>query len=208
MNSQKFQQHEFSYTAINDDIDRLAASLGDALDLAGLRLHPPQLKKVRILNLACGRADETGILLKVLAPCAEAAEMIGIDVRHREIMEASQRWQSTEGVSSSFLVHDATKLDAIKEIGSGFDYAFMRHQNFWNGDLTWHKIYDQALHLLKPSGLLIITSYFDREHLLALKAIQSLGAKLKLSWQNPRTRKLSDAPNKSTDRHIAIFQLP
>ena len=57
----------------------------------------------------------------------------------------------------------------------------MRHQNYWNGTPYSFKIYDQALHLLKPHGLLIITSYFDREHLLALQALQSLGAELLLT---------------------------
>ena len=82
----------------------------------------------------------------------------------------------------------------------------MRHQNFWNGDMTWTKIYDEALHRLDENGLFVITSYFDREHKLALDAIQSLGAQLVCSERNPHSRQLGDAPNKSVDRHVAVFR--
>lgn len=162
--------------------------------------------QLRILNLACGRADESGVLHRILSPCAAELTMIGLDIRDREITEANQRWKSLENTHTAFLVQDASKLHEISELSEPFDIAFMRHQNFWNGDLTWHRIYDNALHRLKKDGLLIITSYFDREHFLALQAIQSLGAKLIHTIRNPHSRPLSDAPGKSVDRHIAIFK--
>ena len=205
----------FSFEHTREDIANLDVSRRDFLaDCEKTAL--PDLKKrlvgtkkpVRILNLACGRADETGILMKIRSPSAEACELVGIDIREREIDEANQRWNVATGGAAQFLVHDGTKLDEIKGLKEGFNYAFMRHQNYWNGDLTWHKIYDQALHLLKPEGLLIITSYFDREHMLAMRAIQSLGAKLLLTWQNPRTRMIEEKYAKSAARHIAIFKLP
>jgi len=196
----------FSYKHNSEDIARLKLSLSESLKEAKITLKKD--KPVRILNLACGRSDETGILLDMLAPSPEACEFIGIDIRSREIAEANERWNKLTEGNANFLVHDGTKINEIEELGGGFDYAFMRHQNFWNADLTWFKIYDNALHMLKPEGLLIITSYFDHEHLLALKAIQSLGAKLILTWQNPRTRMIDVRCKKSTDRHIAIFRLP
>ena len=198
---------DFNYDHVRSDIDSLHLSLTDCLKQAGIAI-PTKKRKVRILNLACGRSDETGILMKILAPSAEACELIGIDIREREIDEANSRWNKHTAGAAQFLVHDGTKLDQIKQIKDGFDYAFMRHQNYWNGDLTWFKIYDQALHLLKPQGLLIITSYFDREHMLALQALQSLGAQLLLTWENPRTRMIEKKYTKSADRHIAIFKLP
>jgi precorrin-6B methylase 2 len=81
----------------------------------------------------------------------------------------------------------------------------MRHQNYWNGATTWQNIYDSALHRLSKTGILVITSYFDQEHLQALQAIQQLGASLVTTIQNPQSRPVRDAPNKSVDRHIAIF---
>jgi hypothetical protein len=51
----------------------------------------------------------------------------------------------------------------------------------------------------------VITSYFDQEHLQAVQAIQELGACLINTIQNPLSRSLHDAPDKSVDRHISIF---
>jgi len=99
-------------------------------------------------------------------------------------------------------------LGQLKELGSEFDIAFMRHQNYWNGDTTWTQIYDQALHRLDEQGLLVITSYFDREHRLALDAIQGLGAELICSERNNDSRIVTDAPGKSVDRHVAVFRKP
>jgi len=164
-------------------------------------------EEIRILNLACGRSDETGVLLDLLAPHAVSRELFGIDIRHREIAEANERWKKRTKGQASFVVHDGTKIDELAKVREPFDFAFMRHQNFWNSDTTWFKIYDQALHALKPHGCLIITSYFDREHLLALKAIESLKANLLLTYPNPRSRLIDASCQKSADKHIAIFNL-
>ncbi|SHJ09988.1 Methyltransferase domain-containing protein [Rubritalea squalenifaciens DSM 18772] len=194
---------DFSNQHTESDLDTLHTLL-DSLLRPYLK---SELSNLRILNLACGRADETGVLHRILSPCAAELTMIGVDIRDREIAEANLRWKSLQGAQAAFLVQDASKLHQVDELSQPFDVAFMRHQNFWNGDLTWHRIYDQALHSLKSEGLLIITSYFDREHFLALQAIQSLGAKLVHTIRNPHSRPLPDAPGKSVDRHIAIFKL-
>lgn len=193
---------EFSNPNTDDDLEILEKLLESLLE--------PHLGKdhanLRILNLACGRADESGVLHKILSPCTAELTMIGVDIRDREIAEARQRWKSLHNTQSDFLVQDASKLHEVAALSQPFDIAFMRHQNFWNGDLTWHRIYDNALHRLKAGGLLFITSYFDREHFLALQAIQSLGAKLIHTVRNPHSRPVPDAPGKSVDRHIAIFR--
>jgi hypothetical protein len=54
-------------------------------------------------------------------------------------------------------------------------------------------------------GRLVITSYFDKEHALALDAIQKLGGELIRSEFNEETRELV-TPGKSMDRHVAIFR--
>lgn len=200
------EQSHFSHDGTQHDVEALGLFLRDALASANVSLRPSS--SVKILNLACGRSDETKVLFDILAPCAEARELLGVDIRQREIAEASQRWNTLEHGDASFIVHDGTQIGTLDAAKEGFDFAFMRHQNFWNGDTTWMKIYDQALHALKPEGLLIITSYFDREHLLAVEALQSLGALLLLSWRNPRSRMIDARIKKSADRHLAIFRLP
>lgn len=164
-------------------------------------------RNIRILNLACGRADETGVLLKLFGGESLGCELLGIDIRAREIQEAQQRWNKWSSKQANFLVHNGTKINEIAAVREKFDIAFMRHQNFWNGDTTWFKIYDQALHALKENGVLIITSYFDKEHMLAIEALTRLGAKLNLTMRNQNSEMIQRKYQKSSDRHIAIFSL-
>ena len=57
----------------------------------------------------------------------------------------------------------------------------------------------------EDDGLLVITSYFDKEHQLALEALQGLGADLIETKHNPLARKLQTA-GKSVDKHIAVLR--
>lgn len=180
----------------------------------------------RILDLACGACDEAETLVDYFASLkAKAAtesgassadagkhiQLTGIDVRAREITDATRRFRSTrkEGddlrAEFEFLNGDATKIDDHRELGENFDVVFMRHQNLWNGRRTWEEIFDKALQKLDDDGRLIITSYFDREHQLALESIQQLGGELIVSEQNDDSRHLVTT-GKSIDRHVAVFR--
>ncbi|MGJ8673460.1 class I SAM-dependent methyltransferase [Rubritalea sp.] len=157
------------------------------------------------LNIACGRADETGTLLRCLSPLCAHLHLTGVDIRDRELSDARRRWPSTPHADIAFLKHDASKLQLIRSLPAEVDLVLMRHQNFWNGAETWIRIYDSALQQLSPNGRLIITSYFDREHRQAVQAISALGAQLLHTFQNPRSRVILKQPLKSVDRHIAVF---
>lgn len=192
----------FSYPGIDGDIACLSELLGIALQT--VTWHPPE--SPAILNLACGRADETGILLKNLAPAANRLFYLGIDLRAPEINEARARWIPTAplGWDLDFRVGDAARTDRMKQLPP-FDFIFVRHQNFWNDAPIWTELYANALTLLKSHGLLAITSYFDREHALASACLKQLGAECLTSIAHPNSRLLPDAPGKSVDRHLAIF---
>ncbi len=180
---------------------------------------------LRILDIACGdcrEADALGDAFNEMK--AERApddgkpldiQLTGIDVRAREIADANRRFggkredAKTGGKrEAEFLTGDASKLDQHKQLGDGeaFDMVFLRHQNYWNGDRTWEEIFDQALNKLDPDGRLVITSYFDEEHRLALDAIENLGGELIVTERNKESRALKDAPGKSVDRHVAVFR--
>ena len=181
---------------------------------------------LRILDIACGDCREADTLGDTFAemkadqaaPEANAPpldiKLTGIDMRAREIADAQRRFggkreheETGAKREAEFLTGDASKLDEHKQLGDGeaFDVVFMRHQNYWNGDATWEKIYDQALEKLDPEGRLVITSYFDEEHKLALDAIQKLGGQLIVTEENEESRALS-TPGKSIDRHVAVFR--
>lgn len=188
-------------TLLNEDLAKLKLLL-TPLITANLKVRN---RSLRCLNLACGRADESGILKEILAPLTPSLQIFGVDIRSRELDVARNRWRSDPHTVYTFLYHDATKLHLIAELDQQCDIILMRHQNYWNGATTWQKIYDSALDRLRPNGILVITSYFDQEHLQALQAIQQLGASLIITTQNPQSRILMETPVKSVDRHIAIF---
>lgn len=165
-----------------------------------------RLSQLRVLNLACGRADETGILIDCLRPLCRNLEITGIDIRNREIGEAKQRWSKHPAANCQFFTQNASQLDHVRELDGPYDLIFMRHQNYWNGAETWVRIYDAALERLSDTGILTITSYFDREHKQAMQAISTLGGEVQHTLRNPQSRTIADAPNKSVDRHIATFQ--
>ena len=200
------------------DLERLHRMLhkvaGD--DLETLRRRLASRDEARILDIACGECREAEVLTDFMAEIKGAPDstvkLTGIDVRAREIADAQKKFGSRRGPDSKrgkrefeFLTGDATKLQSNSEMGEDFDLVFMRHQNYWNGDSTWEKIFDQALEKLGKDGRLVITSYFDKEHSLALKALQRLGGELIRTEFNAETRELI-TPGKSVDRHIAIFK--
>ncbi|MGE9271429.1 MAG: class I SAM-dependent methyltransferase [Verrucomicrobiales bacterium] len=192
----------FSYPGTNGDMERLAALLDLALQTIGWMPSPSP----SILNLACGRADETGILLERLAPLAHRFFYLGIDLRKPEIQEARQRWiiQKGSGQELEFRTGDASRTDRMNQLPE-FDFIFIRHQNFWSDPPLWSRLYRNALARLKPNGRLTITSYFDLEHDLATACLRQLGATQLLHLPHPHSRPLRDAQGKSVDRHLAVF---
>lgn len=196
----------FSYRETPEDL----ACLRQLLKTCALPHLSPQLPSQRhILNLACGRSDETGLLTELFSHPTGETRFTGIDIRAAELDEASARWsdQSNQRLKADFLALDASKLPLLREIPQPTHLAFFRHQNFWNGPRLWTALFDNALHQLHPDGLMIITSYFDKEHLLALSALESLGAYRLATVKNPRSRPVRPTPGKSVDRHAAVFSL-
>lgn len=205
--------------ANEDDLERLRRILRKVKDrdteFVKSRLEKGK-KPVRVLDLACGSCHEAGVIVDLAAemqgdPQAEVS-LTGMDVRAREIAEAAAQFGKVRPAGEQggrrefeFLVGDATKLDEAKELGGDYDLVFLRHQNYWNGARDWHEIFDHALEKLGDDGRLVITSYFDKEHALALETIQKLGGELIATEANPESRALA-TPGKSIDRHVAMFR--
>ena len=188
---------------LQQDLEKLEGNLRKLLDP-----HVAQKDHLNLLNIACGRGDETGVLSKILSEKSKSAHIQGLDIRAAQIDQANSRWKSSlekTRTTTDFITHRGDQLDELSEIDEP-DIAFLRHQNFWNDRPVWTKIFDQALDKLSEDGHLVITSYFDKEHALATKALRSLGAIEVGSIVNPNSRLLSDAPGKSVDKHLAIFK--
>jgi len=188
---------------LQQDLEKLEDNLRNLLDP-----HVAQKDHLTLLNIACGRGDETGVLSKILSEKSKSAHIQGLDIRAAQIDQANSRWKSSlekTRTTTDFITHRGDQLDELSEIDPP-DIAFLRHQNFWNDRPVWTKIFDQALDKLSEDGHLVITSYFDKEHALATEALRSLGAIEVGSIVNPNSRLLSDAPGKSVDKHLAIFK--
>jgi chemotaxis methyl-accepting protein methylase len=187
--------------AIQEDMAKLKSLLQESL----LPHLAAGQKDMRILNLACGRCDEAETLIQVGSDLAKggSVEMVGADIRIREIRQARE---THSHLPAEFLIEDATKIDQHKELGDDFNMVFLRHQNFWHGQELWKKIFDQGIAKLRPDGMLVITSYFDVEHRLALRALEALGMEVVSNKRNKASRALKDAPGKSVDRWVAVLR--
>ena len=196
----------FQLETLPEDMRVLRQAL--SATLKGIQDPPKIRSEQRILNLACGRADETGVLADTFGAEAGKLEIVGADIRSAEIEEARLRWKTPAygDIHTRFHVEDGNRfLDAMSP-NEKFDLTFMRHQNFWNDPRLWTRMFEGGLQQLSDDGLFVITSYFDLEHQLACQKMATLGATKVADLRNMDSRNLSDAPGKSVDRHIAVFR--
>ncbi len=192
----------YRFVGIAEDVLRLKALVRGALNL--ISWVPPLSPS--LLNIACGRADETGVLLELLASHSHSGIYLGMDLRDAEIAEAKKRWSHLSSIDFpiEFRVADASSIHSGPRKMS-FDMIFIRHQNYWDAPDVWERIFQQALAQLNTQGLLVFTSYFDREHELAVAALSTRGARCLLGIPHLYSRELPDAKGKSVDRMLAIF---
>lgn len=193
------QRLPFSYEGIDGDILRLGVLLEEVFALAKMRLTG----KVAVLNLACGRADETGVLAAALTP-AEIGFYLGMDLRADAVGEARERWELPGG-EIDFREGNAATIGRMEGLPE-FDLIFIRHQNYWHEPMVWEGILDEALAALKDDGYLVCTSYFDTEHELLLASLREKGAKLLANVRHPSSRGLPDAEGKSVDRWVGVWK--
>ncbi len=192
------QRTRFRFPGTAGDVARLESLLRDALVAADFSAPGP----LAVLNLACGRGDETGALAAALAP-RRIAFYLGIDLRPEAVAEAGARWDLPDG-TIEFRAGDASATHRMRELPA-FDFIFIRHQNYWHEPKVWDRLLRNALEALKPGGLLACTSYFDREHELLKAALLTRRARMLVDLRHPASRPLPDARGKSVDRHLAIF---
>lgn len=192
------QKLPYSYEGTDADVRRLAVLLGEVFALAGLRFSG----KLAVMNLACGRADETGALAAAVAP-AEMGFYLGMDLRADAIAEARKRWELPGG-EIDFREGNAAMIGRMEGLPD-FDMVFIRHQNYWHGPMVWEGILEESLAALKEGGYLVCTSYFDLEHELLVASMRARGAKVLANVLHASSRPLPDAEGKSVDRWVVVF---
>ncbi|MDF1811905.1 MAG: hypothetical protein P1V20_06815 [Verrucomicrobiales bacterium] len=203
----------------SQDMKNLWLMLEKALTKTGR--NPGIDDQIRLLNLACGHCEEGSILPAFFGKGGKRVRQFAMDLRDREIDKARRRYNMTENLfrkagiprvrekdernTVEFVADDATHLVGYGQVPARFDVIFIRHQNLWHDREVWKKIYEFVINRLEPdNGVLFITSYFDREHILALELLKTLGGNVLFTEQNPHTREL-DYPGKTVDRHVAAI---
>jgi hypothetical protein len=192
------QKLPFTHEGTDGDVRRLVVLLGEVFALAELRFSG----RLALLNLACGRADETGALAAALAP-SEIGFYLGMDLRAEAIAEARKRWELPDGVIE-FREGNATMIGRIDGLPE-FDMVFIRHQNYWHEPMVWEGILEEALAGLKDGGYLVCTSYFDLEHELFVASMRARGAKVLANVRHAASRPLPEGGGKSVDRWVAVW---
>jgi SAM-dependent methyltransferase len=211
----EFDRSEF----FGDDMRRLWAMCERVVVKSG-RAPGGRRDVLNLLNLACGYCEEGAVLSAFWGRGGRRVRQFAMDLRHAEIDKARRRYAATErmfeaagitkirrrdeGSDVEFIADDATSLVGYGEIPEHYDVVFIRHQNLWHDRATWLRIFEFSLTRIADNGLLLITSYFDREHLLALELIKSLGGEVLVSERNLSSRELG-YPGKSVDRHVAAI---
>jgi SAM-dependent methyltransferase len=173
---------------------------------------PEAGEAMEILDLACGTCREAETLISTLRDLRERpsrpVRFVGVDIRDREVEEGAARTRAAGLIEaeSEFLVEDCSKLTERAQLGRDFDVTFLRHQNYWNDLKVWRRIFEQGLTHLKEDGLLVITSYFDKEHQRAVAALEDAGAELVRTVTNDESRIVDAKIAKTVDRHVAVFR--
>jgi len=177
-----------------------------------------------LLNLACGRCEEGSVLSAYFGRGRRTVRQFALDLREGEIDRGRRRYRATESLfqeagvpkiraggrqasTIEFVADDATRLVGYGEVPERFDVVFIRHQNLWFDRAVWQRIYEFCLARISDGGVLVITSYFDKEHIEALSVLRSLGGIVLASELNAHTRRL-DYPGKTVDRHVAVVVAP
>lgn len=193
------QRLPFSYPGIEGDVGRLGVLLGEVFAVAGVSFSG----RLAVLNLACGRADETGVLVRALEP-AEVGFYLGVDLRGEAVAEARARWELPEG-EVEFCEGNAAMVGRVGGVGE-FDLVFIRHQNYWHEPMVWEGILAEALAVLRCGGKLVCTSYFDLEHELFVASMRERGARRLASVRHAASRALPDGVGKSVDRWMGVWE--
>ena len=181
-----------------------------ALSLLNLELIEVD-SPLTVLSLGCGSSRETPSLLKQLCEKRTSTHFVGVDIRDHELSKAedllnSYRQENSLSLTHEFICTSAARLDALKQLPRKFDVVLFRHQNYWHDAALWSRMFEGALERLGPKGTILITSYFDQEHFLALNAISRLGGIVTQNIRNPDSQGLV-TPGKSIDRWVAKIRL-
>ncbi len=118
------------------------------------RLRPwlPLTTPLRLVDIACGTAEEAGEML--VWGCF--SNFLGVDLDETAVELARARWPR-----AAFLCADASNLPGPHR--GGFDVALIRRPDLFAQPESWQRVFSTLPELLRPGGRLIATFVGERE---------------------------------------------
>ena len=198
---------EASRAELQADDVLLTKLIAGGLDHSKWSFERIDASETRILNLACGTCREAEELADffsgIASPFETRVSLIGIEKRLKALAFARRHFKSRPGRDFNFICEDGREVGSIEEADGMFDVVVFRHQNYWQDKPVWRALFAEGLAKLSPTGVMVVTSYFDKEHGLALGAIQGIGGRILTTTRNEASRELP-VEGKSVDRHVAL----
>ena len=134
------------------------------------KLGLKDLKKISVLDVACGRCNEAEVLLELFG------KVKGIDSNSKKIKRVKRKGLRKFG----FKVGDASNLSNI--FNEEFNLVLVRHSNIFGND--WTKIYRECERVTKKEGFLISTFYTKKEYLKGKSLIERAGYEVEFLGEN------------------------
>jgi SAM-dependent methyltransferase len=153
---------------IDQEIERFDHILGTALEESEYKR--PLTGILSVLDVACGYCYEA----PALANRFGHMNLTGIDINADMIEVARERIKGMPG-NHEFIIGDAGRLTAHRDMPAKVDVAVIRRQNIFNIPRAWENIFNQTMQRLTTDGLAIVTSLTDIEHDMMTDAFSSLG---------------------------------
>ena len=123
------------------------------------------LKKLSVLNVACGRCNEAEVLIELFG------KVQGIDNNAKKIKRIKK---------NNFKVGDAINLSKVFD--EKFDLVIVRHPNIFGED--WKRIYRECYKVTLRNKVLISTFYTKKEYLRGKLLIKNAGYKVEVAKEN------------------------
>lgn len=127
------------------------------------------LKKLFVLDVACGRCNEAEVLLELFG------RVKGIDSNPKKIERVQER-----GLKAKFEMGDARNLS--KSFGEKVSVVIVRHPNIFGDD--WKNIYGRCWKVTKNDSVLVSTFYSKKEFLRGKELIRGAGYRVRFSGEN------------------------
>jgi SAM-dependent methyltransferase len=180
--------------------------------------EPPQGRKTKVLDLACGIFEEAGTITSYFGGSIgpnihnNNVDIIAVESDERMIDPAKENIPHDIKNNYKVLLADATKLEDNSDVPDLFDVILIRHQQMFKSinpkerkqtELTWQEIMRQGINKLADNGIFIITSYTEDEHEGLLNFLEDEECKIINAGENEFAEPLGGG---GIDKYVVVLK--